>query len=133
MTQNNEKWQKVLEAVDLAIQSAKHSGLQDIADVDKQTLIAAIQDYARVGEVIPAEKDRTFRDLYENLAKEYCAENTTLYTTIAPLLGLKPFYGTCNKEQVIWAESQEQANALPAGASIHTYIKQAINKQREGE
>lgn len=75
------------------------------------------------------ENDRTFRDLYEKLAEEYCRENHTLYNAIAPLLGLKPFYGTCNKEQVIWAKTQEEANDLPAGASIHKYIKSAITKQ----
>jgi hypothetical protein len=72
--------------------------------------------------------DRTFRDLYEHLANEYCRENHELYTAIALLLGLKPFYGTCNKEQVIWAKSQQEANDLPAGANIYKYIKDAITK-----
>jgi hypothetical protein len=77
--------------------------------------------------------DRTFRDLYEKLANEYCRENHILYTAIAPLLGLKSFYGTCNKEQVIWAKSQQEANDLPAGASIYTYTKAAITKLNDGK
>lgn len=75
--------------------------------------------------------DRTFRDLYEKLANEYCRENHELYTAIAPLLGLKPFYGTCNKEQVIWAKSQQEANDLPAGANIHKFIKAAITQSKD--
>lgn len=71
-------------------------------------------------------QDRSFRDLYERLANDYCRENHILYTAIAPFLGLKPFYGTCNKEQVIWANSQEEADNLPAGASIYTYIKRKL-------
>ena len=76
------------------------------------------------------DNNQTFRDLYEKLANEYCRENHDLYTAIAPLLGLKPFYGTCNKEQVIWAKTQKEANDLPAGASIHTYIKEAVKRTK---
>lgn len=72
--------------------------------------------------------DKTFRDLYEKLANEYCRENHALYTAIAPLLGLKPFYGTYNKEQVIWANSQQEADDLPIGANVYKYIKSAMAK-----
>lgn len=83
--------------------------------------------------MIELKNDRTFRDLYEKLANEYCRENHTLYTTIAQLLGLKPFYGTGNKEQVIWAKTQKEANDLPAGANIYKYIKFAITDFKDGK
>lgn len=51
-----------------------------------------------------------------------------LYTALAPRLGLKPFYGTCNKQQVIWAKSQDDANSLMAGENIYKYVDEALNQ-----
>ena len=64
------------------------------------------------------------------MINELIKENISLYQFIAPLIGLKPFYGTGNKVQVIWAESQEQANNLPLGADIYKYVKEAISKHQ---
>ncbi len=71
-------------------------------------------------------REARFRQLYESLAEEYHKENTALYCAIAPYLDLHPYYGKYNKEQVIWAKSQDQANSLPAGASIFQFVKEAL-------
>lgn len=57
------------------------------------------------------------------------------YESLAPFLGLKPYKGSCNKEQTIWAESQEKANALLPGNSIFQYVQDALNAipAQEGE
>jgi hypothetical protein len=81
-------------------------------------------------------KDQSFRGLYEQLANEYCKENHLLYQVLAPLIGLKPFYGTGNKEQIIWAISQEEANSLRLGENIYKFIRlrveEKLKEQGEG-
>lgn len=64
---------------------------------------------------------------------ELLQENFDLLTAIAPLLGLKPFYGTGNTQQVIWADSQEQASALSLGQSVFTFVKLALAESKARE
>ena len=66
------------------------------------------------------------RSIFVSTIGKYESEMMEVYSAIAPLLGLKPFYGTCNKEQVIWAISQEEASSLPAGANIFDFVRRAI-------
>jgi hypothetical protein len=62
------------------------------------------------------------------LLDDKCRELHNAYNKIAPTLNLKPFHGTCNKEQVIWAKTQDQANSLRAGEDIFTFVKQELEK-----
>jgi len=71
-------------------------------------------------------RDAKFRSLYQQLAEEYCRENQLLLEIIAPLIGLQPYMGAYNSDQVIWAKDQEQANSLSAGENIFKFVKQQL-------
>lgn len=63
-------------------------------------------------------------DEFEELLKE----NFKLKDYIAPFLNLKPFHGTGNKQQIIWAGNQEEANSVRLGQSIYKIFDQAFKQ-----
>lgn len=80
-----------------------------------------------------AERDayKSRSELWYKHAEDLQRELREAYTILAPKLGLKPFYSKANKEQIIWAESQEQADSLLIGGNIYTFIKQALTRANE--
>lgn len=108
--------------VDICGETRDHTVVENIDKELAEYIVEACNNYAALKE----QNTKVWEMLEEVHRKRHDA-----YNKIAPLLGLKPFYGTCNKEQIIWANSQEEANSLKAGGDIFTFVEQLTQEEEK--
>lgn len=51
-----------------------------------------------------------------------------LKNLIAPYIGLKPFFSKNNKNQIIWAETKEEAESVSLGEDIFKFVDDKVNR-----
>jgi len=91
--------------------------------------IEALKDKASLSNPAPQDEVKSVGvDFYRDAWIQEQENCIKAYELLAPHLGLKPYKCNANKEQIIWAESQEHANEVRIGESVFKYVKSAISK-----
>lgn len=119
--QNDEKLKdlefRLKQERDLNNRLAKKLGIERNIGIPEEALSAPSS--------IEAPKDDGFAELLK--------ENFKLKDYIAPFLNLKPFHGTGNKQQILWAHNQEEANSIQLGGSIYKIFDQKFKQAPKDE